>query len=270
MKKSLLFLLSVLLSASLVSCKGQKRNTFQNGSPSVPVVERPMSLDDVKTNAQMIKYMYGNRHVLKRDTIVEENYTTIKIWYTPMGFVKNAFVLIESNGDTTVYDGDWYGFIEDGEPVIVEECPYLGDFSEETGDDVGEYDESEAPVYLVVEEMPHFPGGVDSLLAFIHKNQQCPKEMTEKGLWGRVVVQFVVEKDGSLSNIEVIKPMSSSLRDYDSKFAEEVSRLVDEEAVRLVKAMPKWEPGRIHEERARVKYTLPIRFPCEPLPLVKK
>lgn len=268
MKKSLLFLLSVLLSASLVSCKGQKRNAFQNGSPSVPVVEKPMSLDDVKTNAQMIKYMYGNRHVLKRDTIVEENDTTIKIWYTPMGFVKNAFVLIESNGDTTVYDGDWYGFIEDGEPVIVEECPYLGDFSEETGDDVGEYDESEAPVYLVVEEMPQFPGGLEALDEFYRKNMKFPKEANGKGIKGRVLVQFIVEKDGSLSNIKVVKPMSLSIRDYDSEFVKIVSSLFDEEAVRLIKAMPKWEPGRMNEKRARVKYTLPIRFPYEPL--VKK
>lgn len=265
MKKSLFFLLSVLLTASLVGCKVQKRDTLQNGSQTLPLVEKPMALGDVKTNAQMIEYMYGDRRVVKRDTIVEGNDTTIKIWYTPLGEVDNAFVLIESNGDTTVYDGDWHGYIEDGEPVIIEQLPFMGDFSEETGDDVGEYDESEGPVYPVAEEMPHFPGGVDSLLTFIHKNQQCPKEMTEKGLWGRVVVQFVVEKDGSLSNIEVIKPMSSSLRYYDSKFAEEVGRLVDEEAVRLIKAMPKWEPGRMNEERVRVKYTLPIRFPCEPL-----
>ncbi len=88
--------------------------------------------------------------------------------------------------------------------------------------------------------------------------------MVEKGLKGRVVVQFVVEKDGSISNIKVIKPMSSTLRDYDSEFAEKVGRLVDDEAVRLVKAMPKWEPGRMNGERVRVKYNLPIRFPCKP------
>ena len=261
MKQSLVFLFSVLLACSLVACKGQKPGALQNGSKTVPVAEQPIALDDVKTNAQMIKYMYGDRRVVKRDTIVEGNDTTIKIWYTPLGEVDNAFVLIKSNGDTTVYDGDWYGLIEDGEPVIIEEFPYLGDFFEDTGDD----GEDENTIYSVVEEMPQFPGGVDSLMVYIQKNQQCPKEMMEKGLTGRVVVQFVVEKDGSTSNIEVIKPMSSSLRDYDAEFAEMVGRLVDDEAVRLVKAMPKWEPGRQLEERVRVRFILPIRFPYEPL-----
>lgn len=264
MKKSLVFFFSVLLACSLAACKGQKPGALQNGSKTVPVAEEPIALDDVKTNAQMIKYMYGDRRVVKRDTIVEGNDTTIKIWYTPLGEVDNAFVLIKSNGDTTVYDGDWYGLIEDGEPVIIEEMPYLGDFFEDTGDDGEEIVENENTIYSVVEEMPQFPGGMDSLMVYIQKNQQCPKEMMEKGLTGRVMVQFVVEKDGSTSNIKVIKPMSSSLRDYDAEFAEKVGRLVDDEAVRLVKAMPKWEPGRMNGERVRVKYYLPILFPCKP------
>lgn len=264
MKKPLVFLFSVLLACSLAACKGQKPGALQNGSKTVPVAEEPIALDDVKTNAQMIKYMYGDRRVVKRDTIVEGNDTTIKIWYTPLGEVDNAFVLIKSNGDTTVYDGDWYGLIEDGEPVIIEEMPYFGDFSEDTGDDGEEIVENENTIYSVVEEMPQFPGGVDSLMVYIQKNQRCPKEMVEKGLKGRVVVQFVVEKDGSTSNIEVIKPMSSSLRNYDFEFAEKVGRLVDDEAVRLIKAMPKWEPGRMNGERVRVKYNLPILFPCKP------
>ena len=125
-------------------------------------------------------------------------------------------------------------------------------------------------IYTIVEEDPQFPGGVDSLLAYIRKNQQCPKEMIENGLKGRVVVQFVVEKDGSLSDVRIVRSIASSFsaNGYDSEFVKPIIPLVDEEAVRLVKAMPKWEPGRQLEERVRVRYFLPIRFPYEPL--VKK
>lgn len=204
MKKSLVFFFSVLLTSSFVACKGEKRNTLQDGSKTVSIAEKPMAL------------------------------------------------------------------VEDGEPVVFEDLPFFGEYFEETGDDGKDVVKDENTVYPVAEEMPQFPGGVDSLLAYIQKNQQCPKEMREKGLKGRVVTQFVVEKDGSLSDVRVLRSIASSFsaNGYDSEYVKPIIPLVDEEAVRLIKAMPKWEPGRMNEERVRVKYTLPIRFPCEPL--VKK
>ena len=94
--------------------------------------------------------------------------------------------------------------------------------------------------------------------------------MMENGLKGRVVVQFVVEKDGSLSDVRIVRSIASSFsaNGYDSELVKPIIPLVDEEAVRLVKAMPKWEPGRQLEERVRVRFFLPIRFPYEPF--VKK
>jgi hypothetical protein len=209
-KSSLTLLLSVLLAASLVGCKGQKRNTTQKSSEPVSVVKN--TIENVKAN------------------------------------------------------------VDNGEPILILEQPaYFETGDEESVDDTKEYEDAGADsIYSIVEDDPKFPGGVDSLLAFIRKNQQCPKEMIENGLKGRVVVQFVVEKDGSLSDVRIVRSIASSFsaNGYDSELVKPIIPLVDEEAVRLVKSMPKWEPGRQLEERVRVRYFLPIRFPYEPL--VKK
>ena len=97
----------------------------------------------------------------------------------------------------------------------------------------------------VVEQMPSFPGGKEALMKFISENVKYPKEAEEKGLQGRVVVRYIIEKDGSISEVEIAK----SVNEY-----------LDAEAVRVVNAMPKWKPGKQKGENVRVKYTLPISF----------
>ena len=99
--------------------------------------------------------------------------------------------------------------------------------------------------YDVVEQMPCFPGGQGKLVEFIEENMQYPKECAEKGIYGRVIVAFVVERDGQLSNIRVVKS---------------VHRALDKEALRIVKLMPRWIPGKQNGIAVRVKYIIPIRF----------
>jgi TonB family protein len=99
--------------------------------------------------------------------------------------------------------------------------------------------------YDVVEQMPCFPGGQGKLVEFIEENMQYPKECAEKGIYGRVIVAFVVERSGQLSNIRVVKS---------------VHRALDKEALRIVNLMPRWIPGKQNGVAVRVKYLIPIRF----------
>ena len=100
-------------------------------------------------------------------------------------------------------------------------------------------------VFDKVDEMPQFPGGMAGMMQYLSSNIRYPEDAREAGTQGRVIVSFVVEKDGSISNAKVTKPTYSSL---------------DEEALRVVSAMPKWTPGKQNGEAVRVKYTVPVSF----------
>ena len=102
--------------------------------------------------------------------------------------------------------------------------------------------------YDAVDEMPQFPGGPSALFEFLSKNIQYPKEAEDANLQGRVIVSFVVEKDGSVSNAKVVRP---------------IDPLLDAEALRVVNSMPKWIPGKQNGEAFRVKYTIPVTFRIE-------
>ncbi len=125
-------------------------------------------------------------------------------------------------------------------PQTLEEAAAQGDIA------IGaiDYDKPEKP-FDVVEQMPEFPGGQEALMQFLRQEVKYPKEAEEKGLQGRVVVRYIIEKDGSISEVEIAK----SVNEY-----------LDAEAVRVVNAMPKWKPGKQKGENVRVKYTLPISF----------
>jgi protein TonB len=98
-------------------------------------------------------------------------------------------------------------------------------------------------VFIFVEKKPQFPGGEKALLKYIAKNLKWPK--TAEDTEGKVFVQFIVEKDGSISNIKVVRGIGSGC---------------DEEAVRIVKNMPKWNAGMENGRYVRVQYNLPIVF----------
>ena len=105
--------------------------------------------------------------------------------------------------------------------------------------------EEETKVFDVVEQMPSFPGGQSALLQYLSSNIKYPVVAEENGVQGRVVCTFVVERDGSITDVRVIKSVDPSL---------------DKEAVRVVKSMPKWIPGKQNGSAVRVKYTVPVTF----------
>ena len=100
-------------------------------------------------------------------------------------------------------------------------------------------------LFGVVEQMPAFHGGDAALRKYLAENTHYPEEAKEKGVQGRVVVNFVVEKDGSITDVKVVRG---------------IDPLLDKEAVRVVKTMPKWIPGKQSLVPVRVKYVLPVSF----------
>ena len=120
--------------------------------------------------------------------------------------------------------------------------------SSEKQEEISEKQESraaEGEVFQVVEEMPEFPGGMGECMKWLGQNIKYPADAKEKGVQGRVIVQFVVEKDGTIVNAKVVRGVDPDL---------------DAEALRVVNQSPKWKPGKQKGEAVRVKYTLPIMF----------
>jgi len=102
------------------------------------------------------------------------------------------------------------------------------------------------PVFTVVKDMPEFPGGMDGLTNYLVTNIKYPEEARKSGITGRVFITYVVEKDGTVSNVKVLRGIGGGC---------------DEEALRVVKAMPKWSPGKNEQgETVRFQYNLPIMF----------
>ena len=100
-------------------------------------------------------------------------------------------------------------------------------------------------VYQIVEEMPQFPGGEKALMEYIAKNLTYPQEARDKGVEGRVFIGMVIEKDGSVSNVKVLRGISQEC---------------DAEAVRVISSLPKWKPGKMKGEPVQVSYQIPINF----------
>lgn len=107
-----------------------------------------------------------------------------------------------------------------------------------------EVKQEEKPL-TVVEQMPQFPGGDGELMKFLNGEIKYPVVAAENGIQGRVVVRFVVGKDGKVSDVKVVKPLDPSL---------------DKEAVRVVQKMPNWVPGKQNGRNVAVYYTLPVTF----------
>lgn len=105
--------------------------------------------------------------------------------------------------------------------------------------------EEENKVFDVVEEQPSFPGGQGALMAWLNDNIKYPVVAAENGIQGKVIVQFVVGKNGSISNVKVLRSVDPSL---------------DKEAVRVVSNMPNWTPGKQNGASVNVRFTLPVTF----------
>lgn len=105
--------------------------------------------------------------------------------------------------------------------------------------------EEENKVFDIVEQQPMFPGGQTALMKYLSEHTKYPVVAQENGVQGRVTVQFVVEKDGSISDVHVLRGVDPSL---------------DKEAVRVVKSMPRWTPGKQNGINVRVNYRVPVLF----------
>ena len=100
-------------------------------------------------------------------------------------------------------------------------------------------------VFDVVEVMPQYPGGPIAMLKYIMENMKYPEQAMKEGIQGRVTVRFIVEKDGSISDV---RPVLS------------VHPLLNKEAVRVVESMPKWSPGKQNGKPVRVRFNVPVMF----------
>ena len=162
--------------------------------------------------------------------------------------------------DTLMLEGDVMAPVPDSlekgkkagcNSVVKERLEIVGEVVDENGDYTDGYvapwtDDSDEPeVYQIVDEMPGFPGGEEKLMEFFTKNIEYPKEAREAGIQGRVFVGFVIEKDGSISNVKVLRGIGHGC---------------EEEAVRVVKSMPNWKPGKLYGEVVRVSYQIPVNF----------
>lgn len=138
------------------------------------------------------------------------------------GFPKERLADVNRNNWIVVYNEKWHDIIQ-SEPGTPDN-----------------------PIFEVVEDMPEFPGGgMPALMEYLSKNIKYPKAAQKNGTQGRVTVQFVVEKDGSISNVKTLRGVDQEL---------------DKEAIRVISTMPKWKPGTQRGEAVRVKFTVPIAF----------
>jgi protein TonB len=115
--------------------------------------------------------------------------------------------------------------------------------AQQTKDDEPQIQEQE--IFVFVEEQPEFPGGEEALMNYLTSNIRYPEQAKELDIQGTVIIEFVVETDGSVTNVVVKRGIGGGC---------------DEEAVRVVKSMPKWKPGKQRGKPVRVRYTLPVRF----------
>ncbi len=110
---------------------------------------------------------------------------------------------------------------------------------------VDEEEEEDAPVFYIVEDMPEFPGGESALHAFISKSVKYPVIAQENGIQGRVYISFVINAKGLVESIKIARGVDPAL---------------DKEAVRVIKSMPKWKPGKQRGKPVKVSFTVPINF----------
>lgn len=103
----------------------------------------------------------------------------------------------------------------------------------------------EEPVFVQIENKPEFEGGWTAFEAYFQNNLRYPKKAVKERIEGKVLVKFIVEKDGSVSNAEVIRSVSKEL---------------DKEALRVIRNMPKWKPGTLKGKPVRCSFTVPVTF----------
>ena len=176
--------------------------------------------------------------LLNREVVIDEEMVEITKQEEqkpqPVEVPKQTTQLEIVQDDVEVEDIDINAEVEQNE-VIEEYVPV----------EVEEEEVVEQEIFKIVEEMPSYPGGEQKLMEYVAKNIKYPQIARETGIQGRVYVNFVVEPDGSVSNVSVLRGIGGGC---------------DEEAMRVVKNMPKWKPGKQRGKAVRVQYMLPVNF----------
>ncbi len=155
---------------------------------------------------------------------------------TPNENIKFTINAIEKHGDTTMYTM---------EPFTLDADKFKLSIQTTEDNPIRIIRNNNDSIYQTVDEMPKFPGGEQAMFKFISENVKYPQEAKDKNISGRVFVNFVVEKDGSVDEVKVLRSIGGGC---------------DEEAVRVVKSMPKWTPGKQKGKPVRVSYIIPFVF----------
>ena len=224
--------------------KGKRNATIKTGSnQGINVIEivEPKSDDELKTYDTTLGENEPNAAVLILNTkkkgeepllIVDDKIATIEqVRALPRDAVAKVATMREKTAIKSYGEKAKYG------ALIITTVKHQEEIDNEPL--------SQPVVFDKVDEMPHFPDGMAGLMQYLSTNVRYPKDAKESGTQGSVIVSFIVEKDGSISNAKVTKPTYSSL---------------DEEALRLVSAMPNFIPGKQNGEAVRVKYSFPVSF----------
>ena len=123
--------------------------------------------------------------------------------------------------------------------------------------------ETQDEIFTVVEQMPEFPGGDKAFYKYLVDNIHYPKQAREAGVQGRVLVGFVVEADGRITEVQTVRfvpVIDSKEKTKPATIAMNLQKELEDEAIRVIKAMPKWKPGKQRGKNVRVAYRCPITF----------
>ena len=214
--------------------KGKANATIKTGMNSAITVVAADAEQDAQTADTRTYKVYG----VVKDKASDEPVVgaIVRITNSNIGAVTDLsgeFAINVQKGDALM--ADYVGYASDMVVVKDPTTKYVIKLQKNNSD----------KAYDLVEEMPQYPGGVGKLMEYVSMSIRYPKEAESKSIQGRVVTTFVVEKDGSITDAEVVKSVDPAL---------------DAEALRVVKAMPKWTPGKQDGKPIRVKYTMPITF----------
>ena len=223
--------------------KGKRNATIKTGSnQGINVIEivEPKSDDELKTYETTLGETEPNAAVLILNTkkkgeepllIVDDKIATIEqVRALPRDAVARIATMREKNAIKS------FGEIGKNGALIITTVKHQKEIDNEP---------ILPDVFDEVDEMPQFPGGMAGMMQYLNNNLRYPQDAREAGTQGRVIVSFIIEKDGSISNAKVAKSTYSSL---------------DEEALRVVSAMPNWTPGKQYGQPVRVKYSVPVSF----------
>ena len=220
--------------------KGQKAGTIKMGNQEIQVVEnnKPVTFqtvlmpDSYPMDGVPVEVVVDGKVIQTTETDAKG-----KVTLTPPIGAMVRFI-------TKMIEEDPYSD-NVTETADIKEVVITKELVEQSGIKTIAFGNTEEKTFDVVEQMPEFPGGATALLDYLSKNVSYPKQAFDAGIEGRVIVTFVVGKDGTIRNAKVVKSVDPAL---------------DNEALRVINAMPKWTPGRQSGKEVAVKYTVPISF----------